>query len=51
MGCITKQKGDVSEAVVLAELVKLGFSVLQPFGDNQSYDLVVEKGGKQGGSI
>ena len=46
MGCSTKQKGDVSEAVILAELVKLGFTVLQPFGDNQSYDLVVEKDGQ-----
>lgn len=42
MGCKTKQKGDVTEAVVLAELTKRGFVVLLPFGDNQSYDLVVD---------
>jgi len=46
MGCITKQKGEISEAVILAEFMKLGFAVLQPFGDNQPYDLVVEKDGK-----
>lgn len=45
MGCETKQKGDVSEAAVLCELVKLGFAVLQPFGDNWPYDLVVEVDG------
>ena len=45
MGCETKRKGEVGEAVVLAELVKLGFVVLQPFGDNQPYDLVVDKDG------
>lgn len=42
MGCETKRKGDVSEAVVVAELMKLGFVVLAPFGDNQPYDLVVD---------
>lgn len=46
MGCITKQKGEVSEAVILAEFMKLGYVVLLPFGDNQPYDLVVEKDGK-----
>ena len=35
MGCETKKKGDVTEAVSLAELIKLGFVVLVPFGDNQ----------------
>lgn len=38
----TKQKGEVAEAVVLAELLKLGFTVLLPHGDNQRYDLVVD---------
>lgn len=46
MGCETKRKGDVTEAVVLAELVKLGFVVMIPFGDNQPYDIVVDNGGK-----
>ena len=38
----TKQKGDVSETQVLAHLVKLGYIVLIPFGENQRYDLVLE---------
>ena len=36
-------KGDASEAVVIAELKKRGYTVLQPFGDNQRYDIVVEE--------
>ena len=38
----TKQVGDTSEAVVLAELVKQGYTVSVPFGDNDPYDLVVD---------
>ena len=38
----TKDKGDVTEAMVLAQLVKDGIPVLTPFGDNQRYDLVAE---------
>ncbi len=37
-----KQKGEIAEAVVLAELLKLEFTVLLPHGDNQPYDLVVD---------
>ncbi len=40
----TKSIGDITEAVVLAELLKAGFPVLLPFGDNQRYDMVVEAG-------
>ena len=39
----TKQVGELSEAMILARFLELGFVVLQPFGDNQRYDLVVEK--------
>jgi hypothetical protein len=39
-----KEKGEQTEAIVLAELVKRGFPVLLPFGDNQRYDFVVERG-------
>lgn len=39
-----KMKGDRTEAVVLAELVKAGHVVLMPFGENQRYDLVVDRG-------
>jgi hypothetical protein len=40
----TKQVGDGSEAVVLAELVDRGYSVSVPFGDNDPYDLLVDTG-------
>lgn len=36
------QKGDLTEAVVIAELKRRGIPVLLPFGDNQRYDLAVE---------
>jgi hypothetical protein len=40
-----KQRGQQSEAAVLFEFVSRGLSVLQPFGDNERYDLVVEISG------
>src|SRR5690606_31452350 len=42
----TKHTGDISEAFVAAELLKLGYSVSKPLGDNQRYDLVIDSGGK-----
>lgn len=42
----TKATGERSEAMVIAALLKAGKVVLQPFGDNQRYDLVVEEDGK-----
>ena len=36
--------GNVTEAAVLAALVKLGHQVLIPFGDAHSYDLAVDPG-------
>ena len=42
----TKQKGDISEAQVLAALLKAGKNVLMPFGDRNRYDLVIEENGK-----
>lgn len=38
----TKQVGDTSEALVLAELVRRGYAVSVPYGDNDPYDLVVD---------
>ena len=35
-----------TEAAVLAELVRRGYSVLLPFGVNQRYDLVLDLGGE-----
>ena len=40
----TKSIGDVSEACVLAELVKAGYAVSRPFGENCRYDLVIDDG-------
>lgn len=37
-----KLKGEISQAVILAELVKAGLDVLLPFGDSSRYDLVVD---------
>ena len=37
---------DRSEVMVLAALLKAGKAVLQPFGDNQRYDLVLEESGQ-----
>lgn len=42
----TKQVGEISEASILAELLKKGYSVSKPFGDNQHYDLIIDDGGK-----
>jgi PD-(D/E)XK endonuclease len=42
----TKKIGDVSEAKILAALLAKGYVVLKPFGDNERYDLVIEKDGK-----
>jgi PD-(D/E)XK endonuclease len=41
-----KAKGEISEAVVLAHLVKRGFAVLLPFGNNQRYDMIVDEDGQ-----
>lgn len=38
----TKHVGDISQANVMAALLKKQCSVLLPFGDNQRYDLVIE---------
>jgi PD-(D/E)XK nuclease superfamily protein len=42
----SKNIGDISEAVIVAEFIKLGFSVSKPFGDNQPYDIIVDAHGK-----
>ena len=40
-----KARGEQSEAAVIHQFVKQGLSVLEPFGDNERYDLVIEKAG------
>lgn len=39
-------KGDATEAAIIAELKRRGMVVLTPFGDNQRYDLVIDEGGE-----
>jgi hypothetical protein len=38
--------GDRTEAAILAELVRRGYTVLKPFGTNNRYDVVVDCGGR-----
>ena len=38
----TKQKGDISEAIIIARLLQLGYDVLEPRGDRLEYDIVVD---------
>ena len=41
-----KTKGAIGELAVAAKLLKEGWNVLFPFGENNRYDLVGEKDGK-----
>ncbi|POG55287.1 group I intron-associated PD-(D/E)XK endonuclease [Haloferax marisrubri] len=40
-----KQRGQCSEAAILFEFTRRGVTVLEPFGDNERYDFVVEIAG------
>lgn len=40
----TQQKGDLAELCVAAKLKEYGYTVLFPFTENQSYDLVADTG-------
>lgn len=42
----TKQIGNIGEARVLSEFVRLGIPVYLPFGDNEKADLIAEFNGK-----
>jgi len=41
----TKALGEITEGVILAHLLKRGEVVLLPFGNNQRYDMVVDRSG------
>ncbi|PSP71103.1 hypothetical protein BRC80_06545 [Halobacteriales archaeon QH_9_66_26] len=41
----THRKGDLTEAVLIAELMKRSIPVSVPFGDNERYDIVTETPG------
>ena len=42
----SKDKGNIGEAIVLAEFIKRGIQVSIPFGDNARYDLIADFNGK-----
>ena len=46
MPSLSKQKGNIGEAKCLAKMVELGVPVCLPFGDNERYDMVIERNGK-----
>lgn len=41
----SKEKGELAEAIIKAELMKRGLSVLEPVGESHRYDLVIDNGG------
>ncbi|MFO7794377.1 MAG: group I intron-associated PD-(D/E)XK endonuclease [Candidatus Nanohaloarchaea archaeon] len=41
-----KRKGEISEAVIISELMKKGLNVSLPFGENTRYDLILDNGDK-----
>lgn len=41
----TKSKGNLTEVKILAILIELGYNVSIPWGENCSYDLILDKGG------
>lgn len=43
MASNTKDIGDISEWTLIARLMKQGYRVLKPLGDNSRYDFVIEK--------
>jgi len=42
----TKDKGDISEQKIILDLIQSGYSVSQPVGDNDRYDLILDVGGE-----
>lgn len=42
----TKRAGDISEVTVMAALIRMGYRVAIPYGENQRYDLIIEDGGR-----
>lgn len=42
----SKTKGNITEAVIIAHLLKLGYSISIPFGNSSRYDLILDDGDK-----
>lgn len=43
MSADTKTKGSISELKFAAKFIEMGYNILFPYGENQRYDLVIEK--------
>jgi hypothetical protein len=43
-GTTTKRRGESAEAEFISRAITLGFSVLQPWGDSDRYDVVIDHG-------
>jgi hypothetical protein len=41
----TNDIGERAQGVILAEVMKCGYTVLIPFGEGRRYDMVIEKEG------
>ncbi len=46
MPAITKTKGDLGQAMVMADTLKRGYKVALPLGEDWRYDLIVLKGAR-----
>ncbi len=42
----TSKKGEITESVVLARLVQLGYECLLPWGHDHRYDIAIDDNGK-----
>ena len=42
----TARKGEITETIVLAKLVELGYECLLPFGHDSRYDIAIDDDGK-----
>jgi len=43
MPAITKTKGDLGQAMVMADALKRGYKIALPLGEDWRYDLIIEK--------
>ena len=42
----TKQKGDIAEAMIMADLMQSGHKILLPFGEDWKFDMAIYNNGK-----
>lgn len=41
----TKRKGDLAEVAIMADILKRGYKIAIPYGEDWRYDLIVERNG------